>query len=60
MQALVLSRGVKVAGTGAGNELDLVTHDFLPLNLGAVGAQFGQNHFDATLFNGTQTRVGHA
>lgn len=47
----VLCGGVKVAGSGAGYEFDLVAHDVLPLDLFTAGAQISQHGVYALLID---------
>jgi len=58
--SLVLGRGIEMTGTGAGNELDLVTHDDVPLDLFAAGADIRQYGGDAQFVDNAHALAGNA
>jgi hypothetical protein len=49
--ALILGSGVKMTGSGTGNELDLITHGIGSLNLFTAGTQLGQHSVYAFLID---------
>ena len=62
MQALVLGRGVVVAGAGTGNEFDFVAHGRILRRLNALtaGTQVRKDLFDAVLVDDAKSLVRNA
>jgi hypothetical protein len=60
MQTLVLRGRVEMPGSGRRDQLDFIAHTESSLNLDALGAEVGNDHVDAALFDGAQAARGHA
>ena len=58
--ALVLGRGVVMAGVSAGDEFDFVTHDVAPLDLFTAATHVRQNGFDAFLVDDAHALAANA
>jgi hypothetical protein len=60
METLVLRGGIEMAGSSRRDQLDFIAHAERSLNLDALGAQIGNDHVHAALFDGAQAAGRHA